>query len=403
MGSTCTATLLTPYGGGAIGVIRVRGSNAWPICTGHLRPGRTPLPVRPASSRIYYGHWQDGATRIDDVLVCARCADGPDDIVDISVHGGVRVVQRVLMSLEHVGVRIVGRDQESQSSWRPVDRVQSEADRLLVRASTRRVARFLLRQRERLPRELRRLADRAEQTPEDVREALTGLTERTMAARLLVDGIRLVVVGPVNAGKSTLANRILGRTRSLVSDVPGTTRDAVSEGGALCGVPITVVDTPGLRPSDDVLECESIRRASPWVAGADLLLVVLDRSEPWPRMFVANEVPRLPNKPTLVVLSKMDLGDRWGWPHEEWARPEVRGVAVSAMTGEGIDALSWSMLDILGMDAQADPEIAPFTERQERAIDELLSDHCAAPAAMRAGIMHLLGGSEVENSGTELV
>ena len=65
MGSTCTATLLTPYGGGAIGVIRVRGSNAWPICTGHLRPGRTPLPVRPASSRIYYGHWQDGATRID--------------------------------------------------------------------------------------------------------------------------------------------------------------------------------------------------------------------------------------------------------------------------------------------------------------------------------------------------
>lgn len=403
MSSAATATLLTPYRGGAIAVIRIRGSNAWPICTRHLRTGQTPLPAQPSSSRIYYGHWQDGATRIDDVLVCARCADGPDDVVDVSVHGGVRVVQQVLMSLEHAGVRIVGRDQESHSSWRPADRVQSEADRLLVRAPTRRAVRFLSRQRARLPEELRRLADRAEQAPQDVRQALSALRDRTKAARLLVDGIGLVLVGPVNAGKSTLANRMLGRTRSLVSDLAGTTRDAVSEPGALCGVPITVVDTPGLRPSDDVLECESIRRALAWVAGADLVLVVLDRSGPWPRRFVADEVPRLPNKPTLVVLSKLDLGDRWKWPHKGWARPEVKAVALSAMTGEGIDSLSSAILDMLGVDAAADPEIAPFTERQEQAIDELLSDQSAAPAALRAGIMQLLGGNLVENSGTGLV
>lgn len=403
MSSACTATLLTPYGGGAIGVLRIRGSNAWPICIGHLRTGETPLPARSSPNRIYYGHWHDGGTRIDDVLVCARCTDGADDVVDVSMHGGVRVVQRVMMSLEHAGVRIVGRDEESDSSWRPADLVQSEADRLLVRAPTRRVVRFLSRQRERLPRELRRLADRAEQAPEGVREALTALRDRTKAGRLLVDGIRLVVVGPVNAGKSTLANRMLGATRSLVSDIAGTTRDAVSERGALCGVPITVVDTPGLRPSDDVLECESIRRASPLVAGADLVLVVLDRSGPWPRMFVTDEVPRLPDKPTLVVLNKLDLGDRWEWPHEAWARPEVSGVAVSAMTGEGIDSLSLSILGTLGLDATADPEIAPFTERQERAIDELLSDPSADPAALREGIMQLLGGSSVENSGIGLV
>lgn len=403
MGSTCTATLLTHYGGGAIGVIRIRGPNAWPICTRHLRTKQTPLAVRASSSRIYYGHWQDGATRIDDVLVCARCTAEDDDVVDVSVHGGVRVVQRVLMSLEHAGVRIVGREQESPSSWRPADRVQSDADRLLVQAPTRRVVRFLSRQRERLPRELRLLIDRAEHAPQEVRESLTVLRDRTKAARLLVDGIRLVVVGPVNAGKSTLTNRILGGTRSLVSALAGTTRDAVSERGALCGVPITVVDTPGLRPSDDVLECESIRRASPWVAGADLVLVVLDRSGPWPQGFVADEVPRLSNKPTLVVLSKLDLGNRWEWPHEAWTGREVRGVAVSAMTGEGIDDLSLSILDTLGVDAVVDPEIAPFTERQARAIDDLLSDASAAPAVLRAGIMQLLGGNWVENSGTGLV
>ncbi|MCH7719902.1 MAG: 50S ribosome-binding GTPase [Planctomycetes bacterium] len=403
MSSAGTATLLAPYRGGAIAVIRIRGSNAWPICTRHLRTGETPFPTRSSPSRIYYGHWQNGGTRIDDVLVCARCADGPDDVVDVSVHGGVRVVQRVLMSLEHAGVRIVERDQESHSSWRPADRVQSEADRLLVRAPTRRAVRFLSRQRERLPDELRRLADRAEQAPQDVRQALSALRDRTKAGRLLVDGIRLVVVGPVNAGKSRLANRLLGRTRSLVSDIAGTTRDVVSERGALCGVPITVVDTPGLRPSGDVLECESIRRASPLVAGADLVLVVLDRSEPWPRRFVTDEVPRLPDKPTLVVLSKLDLGDRWEWPHETWPRLEVKGVGVSAMTGEGIDSLSLSILDTLGLDATADPEIAPFTERQEGAIDELLSDQSADPAALREGIMQLLGGSWVENSGIGLV
>ena len=403
MSSTCTATLLTPYGGGAIGVIRVRGSKAWPICARHLQTGKTSLPSRPSPDRIYYGHWHDGDTRIDDVLVCARRTDADDDVVDVSVHGGVRVVQRVLMSLEHAGVGIVGRDQVSRSSWRPADRVQSEVDRLLVRAPTRRVVRFLSKQRERLPNELRRLADRAAQAPEEVREALAALRQQAKAARLLVDGIRLVVMGPVNAGKSTLANRLLGRTHSLVSDLAGTTRDAVSERGALFGVPITVVDTPGLRSSDDAVECESIRRAAPLAAGADLVLVVLDQSATWPRMFVDDEAQRLPDKPTLVVLNKMDLGGRWDWPHDGWPRSEVRSVAVSAMTGAGIDALSVAMLDVLGVDAVADPEIALFTERQEQAVDELLSDRSAAPAVLEAGIQQLLGRHSVENSGLGLV
>src|SRR5262245_32259657 len=147
--------------------------------------------------------------------------------------------------------------------------------------------------------------------------------------RVVHDGITVALVGPPNAGKSSLLNALLGRDRAIVSPVPGTTRDVVDGTIALAGVPVRLLDTAGLDVPRDAVEAEGIRRSRQAIDESDLLLVVLDGSVPPDRRVLAETAGRA----RLVVRTKSDLA-----PHSDTA-PLPESVPVSARTGHGLDTL----------------------------------------------------------------
>jgi tRNA modification GTPase len=159
----------------------------------------------------------------------------------------------------------------------------------------------------------------------DLQRELAG----TKAAERVRNGFDVVLMGPPNVGKSTLMNRLAGREAAMTSAIPGTTRDLIEVRMDLAGLPVTVIDTAGLRETDDVLESEGIRRTILRAADADLRVLVLDKaSEAWDHPHSSADI---------LVASKADLG---------W-RPDGR-IAISARTGEGIDDLVAAMAARLG-------------------------------------------------------
>ena len=190
------------------------------------------------------------------------------------------------------------------------------------------------------------------------------------------DGLTLAIVGRPNVGKSSLFNRLLEQDRAIVTEIPGTTRDLVSETAALGGIPVKYIDTAGIRDSGDRIESLGVERSLQAMTDADLALVVLDCSEP------LNDEDRqlLDRARGLVVANKCDLG--------RVALLPPGAVAVSALTGEGIDELRGRILDFIAP-AEEEREAGFITSlRHERLLKESLEALGQARQATLAGIPH---------------
>lgn len=374
-------------------VIRVCGPRAVEVVSRSFHPppgraGRWPDPHRP--ERLCYGQWVIADETIDDVLVWAGTDAAGLAVVDINAHGSVRVVERILLDLEAGGVRLGEPDQASQHAWPAEHYLEAEALAALSRAKTRRAVDFLLHQREMLPRYLAGLAEEAAADPAKVCRSLRELLEGARGGQFLVDGATVAIIGPANAGKSTLANRLFGAPMAIVSPIPGTTRDWVAEPTAIRGIPVTLVDTPGLgsapdrvRQEGDPIDELAVRRSRARWADADVKLLVLDGAAPLPAGFVAGVSEEL-SPEHLVVISKADLARRW----EAAALPVAwrnRAVAVSAHSGEGIAALEERVVEQLSVGAGLEGRPALFTQRQARVVQGLATepDLSAADLAQR--------------------
>jgi tRNA modification GTPase len=177
---------------------------------------------------------------------------------------------------------------------------------------------------------------------DSVREQMRALLETADQGRILREGLRAVIYGPTNAGKSSLLNRLLGYARAIVSEKPGTTRDTIEEVINLRGIPIRLLDTAGLREAGDEIEREGIARTEKSLAGADLLLHVLDRSIPPPDDFSENSTEQT----RLVLLNKSDLPE-----HADW---------------RGVDALRICCLSADGLRGLEEAIIARISEKHLR-------------------------------------
>ncbi|MCE9605112.1 MAG: 50S ribosome-binding GTPase [Planctomycetia bacterium] len=355
--SALRATLLTPYGRGAVAVVRVWGPNATTIVDRMFRPAAGGSLEAFAIERIVFGRWH-GAVAADsadappaeELVVCRRAVDD----LEIHCHGGTAASTAILAALEAAGCAIVPWAEWSASST--TDLVRVEANIALAEAKTSRTAGILLDQQ---AGALRRavegiIATLLSNEAGAARSLLAALLARAPLGRHLVAPFRVVLTGRPNVGKSSLINALVGYDRSIVYDRPGTTRDVVTAGAVFAGWPVELSDTAGLHTSFDPLEQAGMSAARRRLSEADLIVAVFDASVPWS----ADDDALCREHPSAVVVhNKLDRATA-----ETENRPA--GLSLSAVTKQGLDELIALLTARLVPEALAPGMAVPFTERQ---------------------------------------
>jgi tRNA modification GTPase len=390
--------LLTPSGTGAIAVIRVSGPDALSIVDRFFEPARDRRLLETEPGRLRHGKFSVDGEGIDDVIV--GLALRPTSAVDICCHGGVRIVERILQALQEAGAPLSSTD-PTDEFWPTGSLIEKEALESLPNAKTERAVRFLARQRAQLPEALLRAASPPGKEREPV---INRLLERCLegfdAAKRLVEGVTIAIVGPPNSGKSTLFNRLAARQAALVSDLAGTTRDWVSASCDIAGFPVELLDTAGDRATSDVLESLAIATGREQACRAALILLVVDGSDtsiqemrPWLK---ASRTAG--GSSTILVMNKMDRPQRLSIKEllEENSQPMAR---LSATTGEGEDALREHIVSFLDRPPGFDASPCFFTERQAEAARGLLSDSGAGNQDVERLVKNELIGCFVDDTG----
>lgn len=325
------AALWTPQGRGAVATIRLRADvRRWPAPAAlpFQAANGKPLSVQP-HGRVIFGRWGGGGGNdpAEDVVVCVI----DEQTVEIHCHGGEAAAARILHDCALAGYRVAAWPEMARVAYGPVEAELLEA---LAQATTLRTAAILLEQ----SNGLLRAALEAIESEGDLKSLegrIDGLLHWADFGAHLTRPWKVVLAGRPNVGKSSLINALLGYTRSIVFDQPGTTRDVVTATTAFDGWPIEFSDTAGLRASSEPLEAAGIERARRALAEADLSVVLIDLSVPTTeddRVLLA----ALPE--ARVVAHKCDLPP-WDGP-DAWEGELARGwPRVSSKTGEGVDAL----------------------------------------------------------------
>ena len=397
------AAVASPAGTGAVSLLRVSGGEALAVAR-KVWQGRE-LPPR----RAVYGSIVDNAGQVLDAVL-ATYFKGPasftgEDTVEIACHGGMLVTQRVLEALLRAGARAAEPGEFTQRAYLngKLDLTQAEAVMDVISAQTDAALRAAQRQldgaigervtalRDELLGVLAHVEAYIDFPEEDISpdtgavlrgnigSAADGIARLLATAdqgRILREGARTVLAGAPNAGKSSLLNRLLGCERAIVSELPGTTRDTIEEVIALQGIPIRLVDTAGLREVEDAIEREGVARTRRMVENADLILEVVDASQP------VNDRIALPvesGAKFLLVLNKADLG-----VHESWTGRG--GVAVSCLTGQGMSDLTAEIARVLSGGAQGFTGMeAAVNARHKACLERAAASLRAATAQLDAG------------------
>jgi tRNA modification GTPase len=379
------AAISTPPGEGAISLVRMSGPKAIAVADAIFHGQTRPSEFAPHVQHL--GDICDGADRVDQVMISVHRAPASytgEDLVEIMCHGGVLVTARVLECCLRAGSRAAQPGEFTERAFLngKMDLTQAEAVIDLIRAKTDLALRSATEQLEgRLGQRIRGIRDDlvsllahieasidfpdegiAPDDCEKLRARLTGTTEQMSEllrtahqGRILREGVRVVIYGATNAGKSSLLNRLLGHERVIVSESHGTTRDTIEESMNLRGFPIRLIDTAGLRNAADEIELEGITRTQKSLQQADLRLHIVDRSQPRPAAFD----PHIDSGKELLVLNKSDLPE-----HDDWR--EVSALRISCVTGEGLSELEQSIFcEIAGGNLQPDHTLAINARHRE--------------------------------------
>ncbi len=324
---------------------------------------------------------------------CDDCGGGAADAADLCCHGGIRVVERILLSFRDAGASVNAGpgDDAGPDAWE--HRVIAGIDRRLLRATTRRGAKVLLAQRRLLPAALADMLATAERgAVAQVRVQLRDLLAASAGAHRLWEPADVALVGPSNAGKSLLANRLARRDAALVSERAGATRDWVTLPAALAGTPVTLLDTAGVRITADGLENAAIHAGRQRSRSADVFLLVLDGVDPPDAEALAGWWEYCPSDRTIIVANKADLGPpRIALPPGAGGYPVL---SVSASTGSGLEGLQVVILRLLGVpdgnQAQEEPLIVD--DDLKCALASLAADEYASFDLWAQRFREILGG-----------
>jgi tRNA modification GTPase len=401
----------TPPGRGAIGIVRLSGPASARIAAALVALKND---LRSWSSTLGDLLDDEGRT-VDEVVVAYFAAPRSytaEDVVEISCHGAPVILRHCLDRAMRAGARLAEPGEFTLRAFLNgrIDLPQAEAVRDLIEATTLYQARVAARQtqgalalqlaplKSRLLELIALLEAGIDFAEDDISVApaaeilrrLAPLIERTEAlarsfryGSLVRSGFSLAIVGAPNAGKSSLFNRLLQQDRAIVTDIPGTTRDSVSELSQLSGIPVRIVDTAGIRQTTESIEQLGIARSWQAMSDADLTLVVVDgaarhrAAEDFDLIAKAREQGRF-----LVVANKCDLPEFVEKDNE---------YSVSALTGEGVDALRQAVSEVLAPRGGLELEDGFITSvRHENLLREALAMLEKAGGAASAGIPHEL-------------
>jgi tRNA modification GTPase len=331
------AAIATPLGVGGVGIVRISGEEALQIFQ-HLFSSTNGTQVE--SHRMLHGWVLDPKTRekTDKILACYMQSPKSftgEDVVEFYCHGGVAVIEKILGNVLGAGARLAEKGEFSKRAFLngKIDLVQAEAILDMVKAETVEGAGYAVRQLEgklskivfemrerilRLVAELEAAIDFSDDVPEPDREELgkrigdliieiDKLLSTYDVGRVYRNGIATVILGKPNVGKSSLLNALLGEERAIVTEIPGTTRDAIEEVVNVQGIPLRIVDTAGIRHPRDKAEEFGVARTEKELEASELALVVIDGSQKLDELD-AMVLEKVRGRKAVVVINKSDLG-----------------------------------------------------------------------------------------------
>jgi tRNA modification GTPase len=369
------AAIATPAGRGGVGIVRVSGADLRTIVTGLV--GREPRE-RVATLATFRGA---GGEALDQGLVLFFRGPGSftgEDVLELQGHGSPVALRLVLARCLALGARLAQPGEFTRRAFLngKLDLAQAESVADLIDAATATAARAALRSLAgEFSREvhalvegvthLRMLTEATLDFPEEdleflkatdaagqlarLRETLAALLGRASAGARLASGLAIVLVGRPNVGKSSLLNRLVREDAAIVTPIAGTTRDTVERPVELAGIPLTIIDTAGLRATADEVERQGIERTRAAIGRADLALVLVDAREAADALHADDQaiLDSLPaTLPRLVVHNKADLAGIA--PHVEQREGRTH-LWMSALTGAGVERLESEVLTLAGL------------------------------------------------------
>ena len=363
--------LSTPKGRGAIGVIRLSGPLSLPIA--NALTGVT-SGFEPRRATLVHVLDPNSGTVLDEVIVTyfksPQSLTG-EDVVEIACHGSPAVIRQIIDSSLDLGARLAGPGEFTLRAVAngKINLAEAEAIRDLIESQTQAAAKQAARQ---LNGELSRTLEPLKKSlvevivvlesalefveddlPPSEADALVDqlvqvvhkleLLESSYAkGQLLHDGVKIAITGPPNVGKSSLFNMLVTRDRAIVTDIPGTTRDTLTEAIDIGGIPVVLTDTAGLRETSDDIEALGIARTHQAMSDADLVLLVIDGSvQPGPMEQML--ISRRDEARRLLVINKCDLPN-YSFPTGDAI--ESKCIRISARTGEGLPQLHEAILEV---------------------------------------------------------
>lgn len=360
------AAIATPIGEGGIAVVRLSGAKALAVADASFLPAgkSAQTPSQASTHTIHFGKIVRQGRVVDEVLLAVMRAPRTftrEDVVEITCHGGILPAKLVLETVLEHGARLAGPGEFTRRAFLNgrIDLAQAEAvvdlihsrTELALAAANEQLAGKLSQRinvlRDDLMKTLAHIEAHIDFPDEDITpdthdkllarlksavEFIDSLLRTAREGRILRSGIRAAIVGRPNVGKSSLLNQLLGLDRAIVSPTPGTTRDTIEETASIRGIPVVFIDTAGLRESTDQIEAEGIRRSRGALAGAELILHVLDASaslDPGDEQLLAE----FSQKNRVVIRNKTDLPGRLQLP------TGLSAVDICCLSGHGIEAL----------------------------------------------------------------
>lgn len=362
--------IATPPGRGGVGIVRLSGPQALSIAM-HLSRD-TSLTARTAYYRSFYD--KDNQLLDQGILLYFKAPHSftGEDVVELQLHGSPIVLDQIIQSCIQQGARCAKPGEFSERAFLndKMDLTQAEAIVDLIHAHSVTAARMAMhslqgefsRKIEQLNDQIIRLrlfVEAAIDFPEEeidflndgsivkklneLVSILSNIRSEAQQGAIIREGLSVVIAGRPNAGKSTLINALAGRDVAIVTDIPGTTRDVMREQIVIDDIPLHLIDTAGLRDSDDVVEKEGIKRALAEVERADCVLLVIDRHTPDDKFILDDAIQAAlpPHVPVIRLLNKIDISD-------EAPRCESGVIYISAKHGFGLSLLKEEIKKVVG-------------------------------------------------------